>query len=84
MKYFEDKIKNYTNNKSEIFSENFSGNETLSLQDVEEIDNLLSLVVMYKNSVLSESLKLDFEDKIKKLNSKLTEKELLTLLLDST
>ena len=80
MMYFEDRLRVYEKKKEQIYRDTINYSEfSISLKDIDEIDNIYSLFTMYKNGVIGR-LKKDFFEKLEKLDTKLTKDQLLKLL----
>lgn len=77
---FEDKLKIYFDNYELILKDKLDYNQIpLSIEDIDEIDDLISLYIMFKNEVLGK-LKINFERKLKELDTTLSDKEIFCLL----
>jgi hypothetical protein len=77
---FEDKLKEYIEKQDLILRDKLDYNKSfISIEDVDEIDNLVSLYIMYKNNVLGK-MEAVFKDKIDSMDTLLSKHEIFDLL----
>lgn len=76
---FEDKLREYINKQDLILKDKIDFNKvSISIDDVDEIEDLISLYIMKKNNTLGK-LKVHFEEKMSNLNTSLSNCEIFSL-----
>ncbi|WP_282074838.1 hypothetical protein [Maribacter aquivivus] len=80
MKYFENRVTEYKEYYEQIRRDTVNSSACrISSAEIDEIDEIYSLYLLYENNLLG-ALKEEFDNKLQKLNTRLTKDQIFTLL----
>ncbi|WP_282051449.1 hypothetical protein [Maribacter aquivivus] len=80
MKYFENRVTEYKEYYEQIRRDTINSSACrISSAEIDEIDEIYSLYLLYENNLLG-ALKEEFDNKLQKLNTRLTKDQIFTVL----
>jgi hypothetical protein len=80
MKYFENRVTEYKEYYEQIRRDTVNSSACkISSAEIDEIDEIYSLYLLYENNLLG-ALKEEFDNKLQKLNTRLTKDQIFTVL----
>ena len=80
MKYFENRVTEYKEYYKQIRRDTVNSSACrISSAEIDEIDEIYSLYLLYENNLLG-ALKEEFDNKLQKLNTRLTKDQIFTVL----
>ena len=80
MKYFENRVTEYKEYYEQIRKDTVNSSACrISSAEIDEIDEIYSLYLLYENNLLG-ALKEEFDNKLQKLNTRLTKDQIFTVL----
>ena len=83
MKYFENRVTEYKEYYEQIRRDTVNSSacriSSAEIDEIDEIDEIYSLYLLYENNLLG-ALKEEFDNKLQKLNTRLTKDQIFTVL----